>query len=247
MTYLWLCLAALAAGMVNAVAGGGTLLTFPALLAHVSAAVANGTSTVALLPGTLAGAWGFRRELAHCRRWALVLTLPSLVGGAFGALLVENDSFRLLIPWLILSASLLFLMQPAVARFVRRPPRGTAPSLPVTLGIVLLQFLIAIYGGYFGAGIGILMLSSLSFLSLANIHQANALKNYLAFCINGMAALVFVLRGQVAWPFALAMAGTAIVGGYTGARFALRLRPGLVRAIVIVIGLGLSVFYFARY
>src|SRR4051812_29167147 len=112
MIHVWLSLSAFGAGAVNAIAGGGTLLTFPALTAVISATYANGTSPVALLPGSCAGAWGLRRELAACRRWALLLFAPSLAGGALGAALVEENTFTLLVPWLILSASVLFLLQP---------------------------------------------------------------------------------------------------------------------------------------
>ena len=247
---LWLCVTAAAAGVVNAIAGGGTLLTFPALTAALPRAVAeelaNGTSTLALLPGSAASAWGYRRELAACRRWLVLLAPPSLLGGGLGALLVHQESFRVLVPWLILTAAVLFLLQPLVARLVKwrtpaAPPSGAALAL-----IAVMQFLVAVYGGYFGAGIGILMLSSLSFLGLESIHEVNGLKTVLAFCINGVAAGVFVARGLVVWPFAVAMALAAIVGGYAGARLALKLKPALVRWVVIVIGFGLAAYYFYR-
>ena len=250
MLSVWLCLSALAAGAVNAIAGGGTLLTFPALeFALGSAHLANATSTVALFPGSVAGAWGFRKELAGCRRWVYLLAGPSLVGGAVGALLVEAESFRALIPWLILTAALLFAVQPLVGRLVRRVPAGEEPAPPrgpALVGIVLAQFVIAVYGGYFGAGIGILMLSTLSFLNLASIHQVNGLKNFLAFCINGTAAVLFVLRGLPDWRHAPLMAAASIAGGYLGARLALKLKPVVVRVIVIAIGLGLAAYYFSQ-
>lgn len=248
--YLWLCLSAAAAGIINAIAGGGTLLTFPALVAALPAAaaheLANATSTVALLPGSAASAWGYRKELAEARRWLGLLVPPSLAGGAVGALLVEEASFRILVPWLILTAAVLFLLQPAVARRVgRREPAGPPSARTVAL-LVVAQFLVAVYGGYFGAGIGIVMLSTLSFLGLGNIYRVNALKTVLALCINGSAALLFVARGLVVWQYALAMAAAAVLGGYVGARGTLALRPAVVRWVVIVIGFGLAAYYFYR-
>jgi uncharacterized membrane protein YfcA len=288
MEYLWLCLSAVAAGAVNAVAGGGTLLTYPTLAGILSvhctnpASRANGSSTVALFPGTFASVWGYRQQIRACKLWIVWLTPPSVLGGALGALLVEEDSFRLVIPYLILLAAVLFLLQPTIARNFKQkvashphpqplsqveegemPPTafqeesGEMPQ-PLRQGergemsrktlavIVVGQFFIGVYGGYFGAGIGILMLSSLSFLGLDDIHQTNALKSFLAFCMNIVAAGLFIARGLVAWEYALAMAVAAIVGGYLGARLSLRLRPVIVRWIVIVIGFSLAAYYFAE-
>jgi uncharacterized membrane protein YfcA len=247
MQYLWLCLTAVAAGAVNAVAGGGTLLTFPALTAVVPVDVANGTSTVALSPGSFASVWGYRQQLAACKRWIVWLAPPSLLGGLIGASLVEEASFRIVIPYLILLAAVLFLLQPTIARlFKQQADALKAPSGKTLAVIVGVQFLIGIYGGYFGAGIGILMLSSLSFLGLKDIHETNSLKTFLALCTNLVAAGVFIARGLVQWEYALAMALAAITGGYLGARFSLLLRPAIVRWIVIAIGFSLAAYYFAR-
>lgn len=254
MDYVWLCLSAIAAGAVNAIAGGGTLLTFPVIegvlaaeLTLVAAAkIANGTSTVALFPGSFASVWGYRKQLPACKRWILWLTAPSVLGGALGTSLV-GDSFRFVVPWLILSAAILFLMQPTIARAFRHQASALHEPSPRMLAmIVCVQFLIGIYGGYFGAGIGILMLSSLSFLGLEDIHHLNALKSTLAFAMNIVSALVFTWRGLVRWEYALAMACAAIIGGYVGARLSLRLRPIYVRWIVIAIGFGLAAYYFAK-
>ena len=257
MEYLWLCLSAVAAGAVNAVAGGGTLLTFPTLTAVLGVnaiSIANGTSTVALFPGSFASIWGYRQQMHACKRWLVWLTPPSILGGALGALLVEEDSFRLIIPWLILLAAVLFLLQPTIARWFKRPQTSVAdapgpPSFPSgkTLAVIVAaQFLIGVYGGYFGAGIGILMLSSLSFLGLKDIHEINALKSFLAFWMNIVAAGLFAARGMVVWEYAVPMAVAAIVGGYLGARLALLVRPVFVRWIVIGIGFGLAAYYFTR-
>jgi uncharacterized membrane protein YfcA len=259
MEYLWLCLSAFTAGAVNAVAGGGTLLTFPTLVGVLTgpyanaASLANGTSTVALFPGSFASVWGYRQQVAACKRWLFWLTPPSAIGGALGAMLVQEDSFRLLIPWLILLAAVLFALQPAIARMLQRrgePGAGAHsagsqfPSRKTLAGIIAAQFLIGVYGGYFGAGIGILMLSTLSFLGLKSIHETNAVKSFLAFVMNMVAAGLFIARGLVVWEYALAMMVAAIVGGYAGARFALILRPALVRWVVIAIGFGLAAYYF---
>jgi uncharacterized membrane protein YfcA len=246
-TYFLLCLSALAAGVVNAVAGGGTLLTFPVLLTVIPSVAANATSTVALVPGSMAGAWGYRRELAVTRRWALVLLAPCLLGGMVGTLLVtqmEERYFDLMVPWLILVATLLFLAQPALARLTGVGMPHAAPSGGALAAIIGIQFVVAVYGGYFGAGIGILMLASMTLLGLNDIHQMNGLKAFLAACINAVAVAIFVWQGKVVWHFALLMALAAIAGGYVGARVARRLKQGIVRWAIIAIGLGLSAYFF---
>jgi uncharacterized membrane protein YfcA len=250
VTYLWLCLAALAEGAVNAVAGGGTLLTFPALVAVMASSVrANTTSTVALVPGSLASAWGYRRELWACRRWAFVLAWPSLAGGLLGALLLtqlEEAYFKAVVPWLILLAALLFLAQPTLSKLRQTPADRTAPSRRTLAGVIFFQFLVAVYGGYFGAGIGILMIASLSLMGAGTIHHTNALKTFLAACINGVSVVVWVLNGKVNWDYVPVMAAGAVVGGYVGARVARRLPKNVVRWVVIGIGFTLAGYYFSK-
>jgi uncharacterized membrane protein YfcA len=253
---LLLCASALAAGVVNSLAGGGTLLTFSALqialgdLGPAEAAVlANGTSTVALFPGSLAGAAGYRRQLGQARRWLLLLVGPSLLGGGVGTLLVTRlpaQYFADLVPWLLLVAALLFTAQSVTGKKqdADLPPSNPSPGALVLLA--LFQFGVAIYGGYFGAGIGILMLGSLGFMGVGNVHQMNALKTVLASCINGVSVVVFVYDGKVQWQFALPMAAAAIVGGYLGAHGAQRVSPRVVRWIIIAIAFGLTVYYFAQ-
>jgi uncharacterized membrane protein YfcA len=214
-TYFWLVVTALAAGAVNSVAGGGTLLTFPALmeLGGLSGVMANGTSTVALVPGSIAGAWGYRKEFASVRRWALLLAAPSLVGGILGTLLVIGfpEQFDTLVPWLILTAALLFLLQPTLTRLTGVGQAHAAPS-PRTQGVILaFQVLVAVYGGYFGAGIGILMITSLSLMGSGDIHRTNALKTFLAACINVTSAAAWVIGKKVEWPYALSMMAAAIM------------------------------------
>ena len=249
VVYGLLCLAAFAAGAVNSLAGGGTLLTFPVLLSVVPPTVANATSTVALMPGSAAGAWGYRRELGGGRHWLLLLGGPSLFGGLVGSLLLvllPPSVFAFLVPWLLLTASLLFLLQPALGRFVRVHASGGLPGPGVRRGVVAFQFLVSVYGGYFGAGIGILMLSALSLMGLGDIHRMNAVKTLLAALINGVSILVFVARGIVEYRYGLVMAVAGVLGGYAGAHFGRRLPRVLVRWLVIAVGLGLSAYYFAR-
>jgi uncharacterized membrane protein YfcA len=250
LNYSLLIGSAFAAGAVNALAGGGTLLTFPSLMSfgRLNAQFANGTSTVALVPGSLAGAWGFRRELGEASRWLKLLLPPSLVGGVIGTLLVTElpaDYFEKMVPWLILTASVLFLVQPVLARYFLFHPESL-PSARMQAAVVFFQLLVAIYGGYFGAGIGILMLSSLSFMGISDIHRLNALKTLLAAAINGMSVIVFVSRDFVAWPLAWPMMLGAIAGGYGAAFIGRRLPKILVRWFVIVVGLSLAGYYFAR-
>lgn len=249
VTYFFLCGSALLAGAINSIAGGGTLLTFPSLLAALSGngVLANGTSTVAVFPGSLASAWGYRKELADKRTIVLRLLAPSLFGGAIGALLVTRfpeSVFNALVPWLILGAAVLFLLQKPMQRWVGTHEHIGPPTSRTTLIIIGCQFFVAIYGGYFGAGIGILMLSALGFMAVGDIHHMNGVKTVLASAINGMAVVVFIAEGKVHWNYALAMAAACIVGGYFGARVARRLKPVYVRAIVITIGFGLSAYYF---
>lgn len=250
--------AALAAGAINSVAGGGTLLTFPALLwAGVSPVGANATSTVALVPGSASAFWGYRDEVARDRSALLWLGLPSLLGGVLGAVLVlkaGNTLFAHLVPWLILSATALFMAQEPISRYLRRrTPEGDDAKPAVDhprggrlIGIMAYQFVVAVYGGFFGAGIGILMLAALGLLGLTNIHRMNGLKNMAAICINGVAAITFIAGRWVDWPLAILMAVGAIAGGWGGAGLAKRLGQKTVRRMVVAIGLAIAVLMFVR-
>ncbi len=234
---------------MNALAGGGTILTYPTLLfLGESAIVANATSTIALLPGAAASMWGYRREVGRHRGWLKTLLVPSLLGGAAGSVLLlatPAKTFERLAPFLILFATALFLLQGRLARTGRST--GAAPPSPRRLAAALLfQFGVAVYGGYFGAGIGILMLATLGFLGLSDIHAMNGLKNFFGMCINAVAAAYFIARGAVAWPAAVVMIGGAIAGGYGGARFARRIGREKSRAAVAVIGFGIAALLFLR-
>ncbi len=247
--YALLALSAFAAGAINAVAGGGTLLTFPALMGiGVPATFANATSTVALLPGSLAGTWGYRKELREVRRFAILLLPVSLVGGVVGSLLLVGypDAFKALVPWLILTAAILFMIQPVIGKLLKKQDPSKPVASTVTAGIMAFQFLVAVYGGYFGAGIGILMLTALGFMHVGDIHRMNAVKTLLASAINLVSVVIFIAEGLVRWQYAAAMVVAAILGGYLGARVARRLPARYVRWIVIAIGFGLAIYYFAK-
>jgi uncharacterized membrane protein YfcA len=241
--------AAFAAGAINSVAGGGTLITFPTLMwLGLPAVEANATSTVAVWPGSLGSMWGYRREMGSSDRGVLGLAVPSLAGGLAGALLLAwtpPGVFERVVPWLILGATLLFTAQEPVQRWLLtdRPAHDTRRWLA---GAWLFQFGVAIYGGYFGAGIGILMLAALGVLGLTDVHQMNGLKNFFAVCINGVAACYFVWSGMVSWPHAVVMGVAAVAGGYLCAGLARRLGRAAVRRIVIVIGLAMAVSLFLR-
>jgi hypothetical protein len=241
---------------MNAIAGGGTLLTFPALNIALreggvlsAAKAANMTSTVALVPGALASVFGFRREIVQCRSWVILLTIPSLLGGALGSWLLmtlPEATFKAVVPWLVLFAVGLFIAQPRIVAWTRRHRPAGPPSTMTKAGVVVAQFLLSIYGGYFGAGTGIVMLSTLGLLDLPSIHAMNAVKTYLNSCINGISVLFFAFSGHVVWPLALLMAVFAIVGGYVGAVLSLRLRPAAVRWVVIAIGVTCAVYFFRQ-
>ncbi len=249
--YVLLFAAALAAGAINSVAGGGTLLTFPALLAvGVSPVAANATSTVALVPGSLSAFWGYRGEMQDARddlrRWAI----PSLLGGALGAWLavhISDKVFGHLVPYLILSATGLFLLQGPLRTWLgKRSAAEGQPRKGPNLGAALFQFVVATYGGFFGAGIGILMLAAMGILGLTNIHRMNGLKNFAAICINGVATLTFIISGKVHWSLALLMMAAAIIGGYAGAGIARRVGQQNVRRTVVAIGLAMGIYTLLR-
>jgi uncharacterized membrane protein YfcA len=237
-------------GMVNSIAGGGTLLTFPALLGlGVPPVSANATSTVALWPGSLASMLGYRRELAGAERWALKLAVPSIAGGLLGALLLmatTDEQFRRIVPWLVFGATLLFAFQARVMRWLRSytaQPHGESPIEP-TRGMMAAQFLVSIYGGYFGAGAGIVMLAVFGLMGMTNIHRMNGLKNFNGICFNGVAAATFAFKGLVNWPIALVMALGSSVGGYAMSGLAQRVPQAWVRGAVTLIGVASALWLF---
>jgi uncharacterized membrane protein YfcA len=240
--------AAMAAGTINSVAGGGSFISFPALLlTGIPPISANATNTVALWPGVLASVGAYRRELAVQRRGILLFSAISLTGGLLGALLLlrtREAVFEQLIPYLLLLATMVFATSPYLTRLARRLGGRREVGPMQRAGILLLYFAIAIYGGFFGAGLGILTLAVLSMLGLENIHEMNALKTLQAGLVNGIAVATFVLAGVVQWPIALLMATGAIIGGYGGASVARQIKPTYVRYTVIAISVSLTAYFF---
>jgi len=245
-----LVVAAFAAGVINAIAGGGTLITFPVLLwLGLDPKVANATCTVALVPGLMGGLFGYRRTMDDSAIILMRLGTVSLIGGGCGAwLLIKTPSptFARLVPFLILFATVLFMIQEPIQRRLKASNPEAHKSSRWLTWAMCFQLLVALYGGYFGAGIGILMLAALSILGLTDIHQMNGLKNFFALCINGVAALYFIWAGMVFWPDVIIMALGAIAGGYGGAGIARRIGRTAVRRIVVGVGFAMAVSLFVK-
>jgi len=237
---LLLIAAAFAAGLINSIAGGGTLITFPVLIwMGLDPKDANATSTVALWPGLFGGLFGYRRELENSSDILLRLGLTSLIGGGVGAWLMiwtPSATFDRLVPFLILFATLLFMVQGTINRWLRLQSIGGNPKASWWYGAIVFQFFSAMYGGYFGAGNGIVMLAALGLLGLQDINRANGIKNFLGICINSIAVLSFAVMGLVAWPTALLMAVAALLGGYCGAHIAVHVQQTTIRRAIISIG-----------
>jgi uncharacterized protein len=231
------------AGVINAVAGGGSLVSFPALLmTGMPSIAANATNTIAVWPGCLSSAWAYRDCLGAQRQRAWVLVWPSLFGALIGSAIVFQSServFKSVVPWLVLLACVLLAFQGRLARMIGKHVEiGKDKSVPWALWFI--QFGIAIYGGYFGAGIGIMMLAALAVLIPSSVQHANALKVLMSGLINGMAAVYFLAVGAAHLPEASVMAVAAIAGGYAGAHLAKRLPAAPMRALVVVYGMGMA-------
>jgi len=248
---LGLMCAAAAGGALNAVAGGGTLVTFPTLLCFgTPAVIANATSTLALVIGTSGGIYGYRRHLEPIKPWLWRFAPVSLFGGLIGGVLLTcttNAMFAKLVPFLILFATILFVAHGAFKKLARLEARTTDTSHSSRVwAAILFQFAVAIYGGYFGAGIGILMLASLGFVGLSNIHQMNTLKTILGSSINTVAAAWFILAGLVSWPKAGVMTIGALLGYFLGSHFSQQVSQRRVRQLITLIGFALSGLTFYR-
>jgi uncharacterized membrane protein YfcA len=248
--------AGVAAGLVNAVAGGGTLLSFPTLVwLGRDPIVANVTNTIALWPGSLTGMLGFRRELRGGRPLLIFLAVPTVLGGMAGAALLlhtPSATFSRIVPWLILFATALFAAQGPIMGALPQSPLRADPNRPAAplsiashpqwaVGAAIFQFVVAVYGGYFGAGMGIITLAALGLLGITDIFQMNGLKNALVFAINAVAAAYFILHAEVRWGDAAVLGLGAIAGGWGGAAVARRLGRTTIRRAVIVIGLAMAV------
>lgn len=245
-TMLLLAGAGLLAGAVNAAAGGGTFLTFPVLIwAGLPPLVANTTNMVALLPANLTALPAFRPQLGALGRRCRMPLLAGLAGGGLGALLLlwlGNGVFSAAVPYLMGCATLLFWIAPRLRQAVAGPVTGTGDRPGAVPAVTI--FVFAIYGGYFGAGLGQIMLAALILSGFSDLHQANALKNLVIFAITAVAVAVFATGGSVHWPYALVMMVTAALGGFLGGALSLAVPPRILRAGIIVFGLFLSLYYF---
>lgn len=243
--WVLLIAAAFGAGALNTVAGGGTFLTFPALVAvGLPPVAANATSAVAVFPGYLGGALGFRRELGRFdRRLLLRATATTAAGGLVGSLLLlasSDAAFSAIVPFLLSLATVIFAFSGLIQRWAREHSRTVAPGgAPGTL-------LVSVYGGYFNGGLGIVLLALFALWGLRDIHTMNGLKNALSFVLSAISVATFAAAGVVAWPQAAMMMAAAMAGGYAGADMARALPERVVRGIVIGVGTVMSAIFFYR-
>ncbi|MBI4460708.1 MAG: sulfite exporter TauE/SafE family protein [Acidobacteria bacterium] len=244
---LILLLAGGIAGVINSVAGGGTLLSFPALMFVGAPAVnANATNALALMPGLVGSLWSYRRELAAQKIWVWRFTPVSLLGGLLGGVLLlqtGETQFRAIVPYLILFAAALFTFQGQVSRWLEIEAHTIEQSRHGLAAAIVFQFCVAVYGGYFGAGIGILMLAALGILGQTRIHQMNALKVLLSLLINGAAAVYFIASGTILWTETVILGAGALAGGYVGPHLARKMGEKPVRIFVSVAGFTIGIYF----
>lgn len=245
LDYVIITVAAFLAGVLNTIAGGGTFLTFPALVfTGLPPVAANATSAVAVFPGYLGGVAGFRREVGAFDRKRLVsITLFTAIGGLVGSLLLlisSNEAFSLVIPFLLLGATLVFAFGPRLREWAEGHARQIAPDGKI--GTVL----VSIYGGYFNGGLGIVLLALFSLWGMKDLNQMNGLKTWLSFVLSAVSVAAFAIAGIVAWPQAIAMMVAATIGGYAGAPLARALPAVAVRTIIVAVGLTMSAIFFYR-
>ncbi len=248
----WLFVASFLAGALNAMAGGGSFLSFPALLGvGVPPIQANATNTVALWPGQLTSIAAYWQDLKHNLNLLIPLSLAAALGGLAGGIVLLRTgqaTFLRLVPWLLLASAVLFAVSTPISRWLQRRTRNKPQStshpshIPLFLGTAVVCF----YIGYFGAGSGFLMMSLLALVGVENINQINALKVCTTTLANGVAVLTFIIEKQVLWQHCLMMMLTAAIGGYLGGRYSRRLDPRLMRAVVVVIGLSMSAYFFFK-
>lgn len=248
---LFLFSAALIAGALNSVAGGGGFIAFPALVyTRMDAIAANATNTAALWPGTVASTAAYRGQFGgEVRRWLMPLVVTGLLGGTFGAIVLLNTpqkTFLHLVPWFLLIGTLLFAFSQQITGWLRARTGHLGDSRVGVLGAALIQLLIATYIGYFGAGAGILMMAVFALMGVQNIHALNGLKTLLASVCNGMALLTFIVAGRVMWPQAILMIIGAALGGYFGAYYAQKMNPRTVRTFAVCVGLAMAAWFFVR-
>jgi uncharacterized protein len=246
---LFLFFAGALGGALNSVAGGGSFIAFPALLfTGVPPIPANATNTIALWTAAAASGGAYRRRLDVPRRVMIPLLAASLVGGLLGALLLLKtpaQTFMRVLPWLTLGATLLFAFGKKLAGSRRSVIEHDHEASSAALaGTTLFQLCVAVYGGYFGGGMGIVMLAMLAVLGMTDIHAMNALKSVLGFVINGVAVITFIVAGAVYWKHGIVMIAGGIVGGYVGAHYALKMPQSWIRVFVVLVGAGMTVYFF---
>jgi hypothetical protein len=253
--WVWLVVAAFLAGVLNAVAGGGSFLSFPALLGTGMLPVrANATNTVALWPGQLTSIAAYRDDIRKNLRLALPMGLAGFLGGTAGALVLlstPQSTFMHLVPWLLLVAATIFALSRPIARWLeevkaaRRRDAAAQPTHPPRRGLVFLfTILVCFYIGYFGAGAGFLIITLLSLFGFEDLNEINALKVVSTTAANGIAFIIFVIGGQVEWRYCLLAMVACAIGGYMSARFARLVPQPVLRGLVIVIGFGMAAWYF---
>ena len=249
---LWLCFASLLAGLLNAVAGGGSFLSFPALLGlGVLPIQANATNTVALWPGQFTSIAAYWQDLTHNRHLVLPLSIAAVIGGAIGGIVLlhtRQGFFLRMVPWLLLVAATLFLVSTPISKWLQGRTRGhrASESRPSLVPLSASVLVVCLYIGYFGAGAGFLIISVLALFGVENINQINALKVVTTTCANGMAVLVFIANGEVLWQHCLLMMVTGACGGYLGGRYARRVNARVMRLVVVAIGYGMAAYFFWR-
>jgi uncharacterized protein len=249
---IFLFSAAFIAGILNSVAGGGSFISFPALIFTGMAPIAaNATNTVAVWPGTVASTVAYRNAFTpEARRLLPALLLTGVIGGILGArilLSTPQSTFMRLVPWLLLAATLLFLAGPRISAWVKNRAEQGKTSRPLMIAGFFLELLIAMYIGYFGAGVGILVLSLLALMGMENIHAMNGVKSLLVSVVNGVAMITFILAGIIVWPQALLMLVGSLIGGYGGAYYAQRMDQQQIRWIVVIVGFAMSAYFFIRH
>lgn len=249
---LLLFLVAMLAGSINAIAGGGTFFTFPVLLfTGMHPIAANATSTMALVPGSFASAFGYREDIRRQKAIIGSLILPSVLGSVAGAitlLFTPEQTFRGLIPWLLFAGTSVFALSPRLVAFIRLRFHGKDHLKHI--GFVLtfiMQTAISFYGGYFGAAAGILMMAMMGMMGLKDIHEMNGIKALLAVLLNGIATITFVIAGVIVWHAAAIMLIGAMIGGYYGVSVAKKLPQPTIRKFVIVVGYTLTLYFFWKY
>jgi uncharacterized protein len=238
------------AGGLNAVAGGGSFITFPALIfTGISPIAANATNTTAMWVASLASVGAYRRDFDVDRRMLIILTIASFIGGTLGSialLYMPPDIFKKLIPYLLLLATCVFIFGEPFKKWLQSGVKVGQEQPPKIIYLLIAQLSIAIYGGFFGAGAGILMLAALTLFGFKEMNTMNALKSFLGTCFNGIAVLLFIVAGLVAWPQAVLMSVGGSLGGYVLARFARKLPPQIIRWFVSIMAVGMTTYFFIK-